>query len=216
MSEFTEPIVELSPEEFQKRKAQNAPEDDEAMTLGRSIWKWAMKGLNRDEISRKLKIPLTVLDESLKAYHGRLGFSIDHYRLLDNQRIEKMVTWWLPVVLKGPKEITYVDQGEGFGTEAEEFQKQVDADFDMRLKASQFVLQAIEKRLKVLGATQDLLGAGMELGSPQTERQIVIWLRDVMPSIERLTREFEATPVKDAPAQLPENKDDIIPPRWAR
>jgi hypothetical protein len=161
------------------------------LRLGRRIWQLALAGNNRDQIAERTKISVELLDETLNAYRLRLGLSVDHYRALDNERVEKLVTYWLPVATAGPLKILRITK---------EGNPIIEEDFDRPLKASQFVLGAIERRVKILGATHELGGApgfpgGQNEGAKAyTERNIVIWLREVMPSIERITRELEAQP----------------------
>jgi hypothetical protein len=47
------------------------------------------------------------------------------------------------------------------------------------------------------GVTGDMPGVTTE--KPYTERGVVLWLREVMPSIERVTREVEAEVQPDLP-----------------
>lgn len=188
---FEEQIRILSAEEAEKLKANvpAAPPQDDTTKLGRRIWQLALAGNNRDQIAERLKIPLELLDETLYAYRIRLGLSIDHYRLLDNERLDRLLVRYLPMALGGPITIQKIKDGEPF----------CESDFDRPLKAGQFALQLMSQRTKILSATGQLETTGGVPGSPggtnYTERNIVIWLKEVMPSIERITRELEVTNV---------------------
>lgn len=189
---FEEPIRMLSAEQAAQLKASSndapapGPQDD-TTKLGRRIWQLALAGNNRDQIAERLKIPLELLDETLYAYRIRLGLSIDHYRLLDNERLDRLLVRYLPIALGGPITIQKIKDGVPF----------CESDFDRPLKAGQFALQLMSQRTKILSATAQLEAAGGPPGTfggkDYTERNIVIWLREVMPSIDRITRELEVT-----------------------
>jgi hypothetical protein len=191
---FEEPIQLLSPQEAAERKAlsNDAPPltQDDSVKLGRRIWQAALAGNNRDQIAERLKIPVELLDETLYQYRLRLGLSIDHYRLLDNERLDRLLLRWLPVALNGPITIQKIKAGEVFS----------ESDFDRPMEAAKFALQLISQRPKILGATAQLESAGGTPGSfggkEYGERQIILWLKDVMPSIEKIAREVEAEVVK--------------------
>jgi hypothetical protein len=186
-------IRELSLDEYATLRSQIEGDlppvsNDEATTLlGRRIWKLALKGKNRDYIAQKLQVALPILDQALNAYSLRLGASVDHYRLLDNERLEKLIGYWLPIATGGPVNIQKIRNGEAFW----------ESDFDRPLHASHFIVQAIQQRLKLMSATggiseliKGIPGTG-DPDRPYSERQIIIWLKEVLPSIERITRELE-------------------------
>jgi hypothetical protein len=177
----------LSAEQAAQLKASSngapAAVQEDATKLGRRIWQLALAGNNRDQIAERLKIPVELLDETLYAYRIRLGLSIDHYRLLDNERLDRLLVRYLPMALGGPITIQKIKDGIPF----------CESDFDRPLKAGQFALQLMSQRTKILSASTQL-----EAGSPgsfggkdYSERNIVIWLKEVMPSIDRITRELE-------------------------
>lgn len=162
------PLRVVSTEEAQRITGQPRGSDEETLELGRKIWELALAGRNRDQIAQKLKISIEVLDETLNAYRLRLGLSIDHYRMLDNERIDQIVSTWMPEATEGGN-----------------------------MKSAYLVIQAITTRIRILGATNSLAEPGETAGGlagakSYSERNIVIWLREVMPSIERITREVEA------------------------
>lgn len=183
-----EPIRELTFDEYAQLRSQIegtlplAPLGESTTILGRRIWKMALAGKNRDQIARKLNIDLPVLDEALKAFSMRLGTSVDHYRLLDNDRLERLIGYWLPVATGGPLTIEKIRAGEAF----------TESDVEHPLQASEFILRAIAQRVKIFAAAGILTDLpGGDPDRPYNERQIVIWLKEVLPSIERITRELE-------------------------
>jgi len=188
MIEPLENVRELSDEEYQAltSEAETVPlevVDDRVWELGRQIWELALQGDNRDQMSLKLDIPIEMIDETLNKYRTRLGLSIENYRLLDNERCDRLIAYWLPIAMSGAITIERIRSGEAF----------TEQDFDIPLKASTFCISAMERRLKILTGSANL-GAilpGGESDKPYAERNIVIWLREVLPSIEKITQELE-------------------------
>lgn len=180
------PIRVVSTEEAERIMGQAS--DEKTLELGRKIWELALAGRNRDQIAQSLKIPIEILDETLNAYRLRLGLSIDHYRMLDNQRIDNIVASWMPVATEGPVRILHLNKkGEAILAE----------DFDRSMKAAYLVIQSVTTRIRILGATNAMAESGEAAGGlagakSYSERNIVIWLREVMPSIEKITREVES------------------------
>lgn len=178
----------LSAQEAAQLKANDvpvAPPQEDTTKLGRKIWQLALAGNNRDQIAERLKIPVELLDETLYAYRVRLGLSIDHYRLLDNERLDRLLVRYLPMALGGPITIQKIRDGEPFSV----------SDFDRPLEAGKFALQLMSQRAKILSATGQLEAGegppGSFGGKNYSERNIVIWLKEVLPSIDRITRELE-------------------------
>jgi len=182
---FMQPARALSPAEVDELTHTDA--DEQTTKLGRKVWQLALKGNNKDAISQKLKISMEILDDSLAAYRAKLGMSIDYYRGLDNAHIDELVSNWLPVATAGPVLLQKIKGKEVV----------IEEDFDRPIKAAYLVLHSLQARGRILGATQTLGGGetpagGLEGAKSYTERQVVIWLREVFPSIERITREIEA------------------------
>jgi|SRR5215475_1094294 len=185
--EADEPIEVISTQEASQLQRQYAQAEldnsEETAKIGRRIWKLALEGKNKDEIGQKLKLSTAELDSALAVYRIRLGASVDHYRLLDNERLEAIIARWMPVAVGEPIVFRKIRDGEPVN----------EIDVLAPMRAAQTVMQAIDKRLKVLGATKILEA---DEGAPGTrttysERNIVVWLKEVMPSIERITREIE-------------------------
>lgn len=191
------PIRALSDQEAQELGLVPAakpidPEDEATVKLGRKIWDLAMAGHNRDKIAQRLKMPIKIIEDTLNSYRIRLGVSVDQYRLMDNERIERMINYWLPIALEGPVTVEKIRGQQVFR----------ECDFDRPLEASKFVLQAIDKRCKVLEAAGSIIGGAAQhfgipgANKPYGERQIFMWLKECGPSIDRLTREAESEVVE--------------------
>jgi hypothetical protein len=69
-----------------------------------------------------------------------VGRAMEHYRQLDNERIEQVIEAMVPIALDAP------DRPDEVLAESE-------ADFDLRLKASYAVLGCIDARQKILMAS---------------------------------------------------------------
>lgn len=188
-----EPIRVLTEEEVTKRTvidsvaASEEGVDGETLELGRQIWKTAMAGANRDQISERLNLPVETLDKALDAYQLRLGSSDSRFRALDNDRLDRLIAFWLPKAVTKMKVLQV--KGENV---------YVAEDFDRPLKAAYFVMQALSARSKVVGsqATSEAGAGGLEGGKQYSERNITIWLKAVMPAIEQISREVESEVVK--------------------
>jgi hypothetical protein len=172
MSEFRE----LSDQEYAALEVESGEvvviDEKKPIELGRKIWKLAMQAQNRDQICEKLGIPIELLEETLSVYRRRLGQSIDDYRLLDNERVDRLLAYWLPAALDR------------------------DEDPEFALKAAGWAVNTMERRLKILSATATLAGITGDDSKPYTERSIVIWLKECLPAIENITRELELEKVE--------------------
>lgn len=161
-----EPIRMISEEEAKRLRGGGEPAED--LELGRRIWDLALKGNNRDRIAQKLKIPLELLEETLNAYRTRLGLSVDFHRQVDNERLDQIISSWMPAATEGSD-----------------------------MKAGYLVIQAITTRIRILGASAALAEGGEAAGGlagakAYNDRSITIWLKTVMPSIEQVVREVDA------------------------
>ena len=115
---------------------------EQELELGRQIWQLVRAGYNRIEILQQLGITVQQLEDSLTEFESQLavdaGRAMEHFRQLDNERIEEVLEAWMPIAL-------------GDGTPVDEMS---DAQFDLQLKASFGVLAAIDQRHKVMLASQ--------------------------------------------------------------
>jgi hypothetical protein len=105
---------------------------------------------------------------------GRL---MTHFCNLDIERIEDQMAYWLPIACGGPISIEKVRDGEVFS----------EADFDRPLKASHWVLDAINLRLKLLLAMNGRSG-NTEAAS---QNNIMIWLQQVLPGVTKAVTEHQ-------------------------
>ena len=116
--------------------------------------------------------------------------AMEHYRVLDNERIEDLLKCWLPIATGGPIRIEKIRGGQVFS----------EADFDLPLKASYFVLQAIERRLKIMAASRPEAGKD---GYGQTN--VMVWLQSVLPSLQKIVQELDGD-VPESAKQSPVQK----------
>ena len=159
--------------------AESAP-SQEAMDLGLKIWQLRKAGYSRLQILEQLEIPLKVIDDCLIEFESRIGMeaarAMEHYRVLDNERIEDLLRCWLPIATGGPIRIEKIRGGEVFS----------ETDFDRPLKASYFVLQAIERRLKIMAASRPEVGK-----DGHRETNVSVWLQSVLPNLERIVQQVD-------------------------
>jgi hypothetical protein len=152
----------------------------EAMELGLKVWELRKAGFNRFQILERLEIPLNVIDDCLREFESRIGMeagrAMEHYRVLDNERIEDLLRCWLPIATGGPIQVEKKRAGEVF----------TEADFDLPLKASYFVLQAIERRLKIMVGSRP---EASKDGYGQTN--VLVWLQSVLPSLQKIVQQVE-------------------------
>jgi hypothetical protein len=143
---------------------------EEGLEIGAKCWNMRKAGASLHKIARELNVPIAVLEECLREFEARVsmeaGRLMTHFLALDNERIEDMLSYWLPLAQSGPIMIEKVRDGEVFS----------EPDFDRPLKASYFVLHAIQMRLKMLMAS-----ARPGEASAVTTNNIVLWLQQVMP-----------------------------------
>jgi hypothetical protein len=97
--------------------------------------------------------------------------------MLDDERIEDMMRYWLPIACHGRIRIEHVRDGEVYS----------EVDFDRPLKASFFVLQAINMRLK-------LLMAARPEGAKESQTSVLVWLQQVLPGVARVVQQVERQP----------------------
>jgi len=118
---------------------------DQKLELGRQIWDLLRAGHDRVQVLRKLGISIRQFEDSLREFQSQLsvdvGRAMEHYRNLDNERIEEVIQALMPIALDVP------DRPEEVLSESE-------ADFDLRLKASYAVLGCIDARQKIFAASQ--------------------------------------------------------------
>ena len=217
-----DPIWELTDEEYEQRKrelaaarakaqtpeqAKNVPPNKEpeptsgqsshskktsapssqTMELGRRIWNWRKQGVSIYEIHRKLGIPMEAVKEILeqfeRSFYADVGGMIHHYMTLDDARLEALMQRWLPVATGPAPEVEKVGRNGQTYTEL---------DTDIPVKAANIVLGAIKGRIQLLLACRPESVNGKD-GSGQTN--ILMWLNQVMPGIQKVVTEVESVPV---------------------
>jgi hypothetical protein len=154
---------------------------EEAAEIGLAIWKLRKEGNNLFEIHEQLELPLDVIRTCLEDFERRVSVdasrALEHYRILDDERIEGLLKVWLPIATGGPIKIEKVRAGEVF----------VESDYDRPLRASYFCLQAIERRVKILQASQP-----EATRNGQGSTQILVWLQSVLPNVQKLVGQIES------------------------
>jgi hypothetical protein len=118
-------------------------DQEQKLEFGRQIWQLCRAGYNRIQILEELAISVQQLEDALREFESQVAFdagrAMEHYRCLDNERIEEVIQCWMGVALDdppSPDEALYDD------------------DFDLRLRASYGALAAIGARQKILLASQ--------------------------------------------------------------
>lgn len=195
-----EPIPRLSPEEYELLtqsilKSRKPPRiqaivnkileseitaGEEGLEIGAKVWQLRKKGWSRTEIRKELGIPQTVLDNCLREFELRMGLEagrmMEHYRLLDDERIEDLMRYWLPIACEGKIRIEHMrSNGETY----------TELDFDRPLKAAFWVLAAVNQRLK-------LMMAARPEGARESQTNVLVWLQNVMPGIQKVVQNVEA------------------------
>jgi hypothetical protein len=213
MDEMDEPFRQLSQEEFDALRANilasrkphegQAPEEKratepapgaagesshsvEAAELGHKIWQWRKRGLSRYEVSRRLSIPVTEVDELLAQFEKQfcpdIGAWMAHHAMLDNGRLEDLIRTWHPVATGGPVEIQKVDKHGTVSTEI---------DAETPLKASAVVLGAIKTQIQLLVACRPETMNGKDSSATTT----LVWLQTVLPNLQKVVQQVDSVEV---------------------
>jgi hypothetical protein len=167
-------------------KAAAAP-DPHALELGSKIWEMRRRGFSRYEVHRRLGIPMEAVNEILlgfqQHFYPDVGQAMSHYAALDDQRLEDLVSRWLPVATGPAPEVEKIGRNGQAYTEL---------DTDIPVKAANIVLGAIKGRIQLLMACRPESASGKD-GSGSTN--ILMWLNQVMPGIQKVVTEVENAPV---------------------
>jgi len=79
---------------------------DQKLELGRQIWDLLRAGHDRVQVLRKLGISIRQFEDSLREFQSQLsvdvGRAMEHYRNLDNERIEEVIQALMPIALDVP------------------------------------------------------------------------------------------------------------------
>lgn len=153
---------------------------EEGLEIGLKIWKMRKAGKTKGQILRDLDISSTIFDTCLREFEIRMGLEagrmMEHYRMLDDERIEDMMRYWLPIATGGPIQIEHARNGEVYS----------EADFDRPLKAGFWVLAAMNMRLKIMMAARPE-------GAKESQTNVLVWLQQVLPGVSRVVQEVEKT-----------------------
>ena len=137
-------------------------DQEQKLEFGRQIWQLARAGYNRIEILQELGISVQQLEDSLGEFESQValdaGRAMEHFRQLDNERIEQVMECWMPIAL-----------GDGSPTD-----ETSDAEFDLQLRASYGVLAAIDQRLKIMVASQP-----EKTHARQGSTEVLAWLQQL-------------------------------------
>ena len=135
-------------------------QEQQKFDLGRQIWQLCRAGYNRLEILEELAISVQQLEDSLREFEFQVamdaGRAMEHYRLLDCERLEDVIQCWMSVALGAP-------------SRADE------DDFDLRLKASYAVLAAIDARQKIMLASRPERTSDRE-----GDTNVLVWLQSAL------------------------------------
>jgi len=156
------------------RKEQNGEPSQEAMELGRQIWQLRKAGTSIFEIHRRLGIPLRSVHSMLEQFERQLypdvGEMLRNCAMLDNERLEDLLKVWGPIATGGPVPVERMRGGEIVS----------EPEYDLPLKASYLVLQAVQRRLQILMAIRPEASGN---GQGQTTN-VLLWLQQVLPGIQ--------------------------------
>jgi hypothetical protein len=139
---------------------------DEGAQVGLQTWNLLKQGYDRFTISRRLKLPQELVDNILERFRecvaAEAGRMIQHYRLLDSERVEDLITHWWPVA-------TGCSLDKILAGEISE------DDFEHCLKAGYVILSAIEKRMNILVA-----GQAQKISKAAAQREMLVGLQSAL------------------------------------
>lgn len=151
---------------------------EEGLEIGLKIWKLRKAGHPFNEIRHQMGISKTVMDTCLREFELRMGMEAgrmaEHYRMLDDERIEDMMRYWLPIACEGRIRIEKIRDGQAFS----------EMDFDRPLKAGYWVLQAMNMRLKIMAAARPE-------GQKESNTNVLVWLQQIMPGVQNVVKNIE-------------------------
>jgi len=173
--EFAKPQATPKPEP-RKDPGQNGEPNPEAMELVRQIWQLRKAGTSIFEIHRKLGIPLRLIHSMLEEFERQLcpdvGKMLRNCAALDNELLEDLLKVWGPIATSGPVRVEKTTRAGEVYTEL---------DSDLPLKASYLVLAAIERRLRILAASQPESDKNWQEGTTN----VLLWLQTVLPNMQQ-------------------------------
>ena len=118
-------------------------DQEQKLELGRRIWDLCREGCDRIQILQELGITVQQLEDSLREFECQLavdtGRAMEHYRNLDNERIEQVIEALMPIALGDPDH---------------PLETASDREFDLALRAGYAVLGCIDARCKIITASR--------------------------------------------------------------
>jgi hypothetical protein len=139
---------------------------DEGAQIALQSWSLLKQGYDRFTISRRLKLSQEMVDDILERFQecvaAEAGRMIQHYRLLDSERVEDLIAHWWPTA-------TGCSLDKILAGETSE------DDFERSLKAGFIVLNAIEKRMTIL-----LAGQTQKTTKAAAQRDILVMVQSAL------------------------------------
>jgi hypothetical protein len=167
-------------------QSESTAQSPQTIELGSQIWEMRKRGLSVYEIHRRLGIPMEAVKEILeqfeRCFYPDVGQMMQHYAALDDARLEALIMRWLPVATGPALEVEKVGRNGRAFTEL---------NTDTPVKAATIVLGAIKSRMQLLMACRPE-SVGKD-GSGSTN--ILLWLNQVMPGIQKVVSEVESATV---------------------
>jgi hypothetical protein len=118
-------------------------DQEERLEIGARIWQLRKVGCDRIQVLQQLGITVQQLEDSLREFENQLavevGRAMEHFRNLDNERIEEVIAALMPLALGDPDH---------------PLETASDREYDQALRASYAVLGCINTRVKILTASR--------------------------------------------------------------
>ena len=124
-----------------------------------------------------------ILSNFERCFYPDVGTAMSLRLALDDARLDNLFQTWMPLATGGPIAVRKIDKKGGEYTEL---------DSETPIKAAGIVLTAIQRRIQLAMACRTD-GVGGKDGSGSTN--ILLWLSQVMPSVQKVVNQMENTPV---------------------
>jgi hypothetical protein len=158
---------------------------EQGRELGHKVWEQRKAGRSLRQIAKSLDVSEHILKTCLHEFETRTMMEatrqLEHFRNLDNERLENVMASWLPLACGGPLRVERVRDGVLYS----------ELDYERPAKATFIVLQVIEKRIKLMLASQPEKAV-------QGETNVMVWLQQVMPQVSQAVRNVEQAPESEA------------------
>jgi hypothetical protein len=157
------------------------------LELGAKIWELRRRGLSRFEVSKRFGIPMEHVTEILEQFQSHfypdVGAALHHYATLDDARLESLMARWLPIATGPALEVVKMTRHGSC----------IQLDHETPARAAAIVLGAIKARVQLLLACRPEGANGGKDGGGGTN--LLVWLQNVMPGIQKVVTAVEGTPV---------------------